>query len=141
MPRGLQKDRWRMRSMSLAAVAMACGLAGCVDTVIPNLRGSVVDAVTREPIAHASVDVYGRDGVEEHVLTDSRGFFALKGGTQGRALPHPRSVPKLRLRVSAACYDSYEVVDYFPAFNSIRPPTLLPTELSPTCPQPPAGRS
>ncbi|WP_146748650.1 carboxypeptidase regulatory-like domain-containing protein [Thiomonas sp. X19] len=46
---------------------------------MPNLRGAVIDSVTKAPIAGAVVDVYGRDGVAEHVITDSRGFFALKG--------------------------------------------------------------
>jgi hypothetical protein len=41
---------------------------------MPNLRGSVIDSVTKKTIAGAVVDVYGRDGVEEHVVTDSQGF-------------------------------------------------------------------
>ncbi|SCC95793.1 hypothetical protein THIX_90568 [Thiomonas sp. X19] len=80
MVRGERERQHRFRLWALlTGLATLCCLTGCAYTAMPNLRGAVIDSVTKAPIAGAVVDVYGRDGVAEHVITDSRGFFALKG--------------------------------------------------------------
>lgn len=131
---------WRWVSWATLAglFPTVCCLAGCAYTVIPNLRGSVIDAQSREPVAAAAVVVYGRDGREEHVLTDARGAFELHGETREWGAPF-RRVPTLRIRVSATCYDTFERVGVFPSFNSIHPPTIAAAELSPRCAKQPAG--
>jgi hypothetical protein len=43
-------------------------------------------------------------------------------------------VPTLHMRISAKCYETYELVSPFPSYNSIHVPTILPRELSPVCP-------
>ncbi|SCC95792.1 hypothetical protein THIX_90567 [Thiomonas sp. X19] len=50
--------------------------------------------------------------------------------------PPGRKEPKLRFRVSARCYQTVELFQYFPSFNSLTPPRIQPTELSPACPKP-----
>ena len=42
-------------------------------------------------------------------------------------------VPTLRFRVSAKCYETYENTSAYLSFNSLHVPTMLPTELSPSC--------
>lgn len=122
---------------SLLAIAVICCIAGCAYTAMPNLQGSVIDSVTKEPITGALVDVYGRDGLEEHVVTDSQGVFRLKGEVHYSGFPI-MLVPTLRFRVSARCYKTYEDVSHYPSFNSSNAPTILPTELSPSCTKPTA---
>ncbi len=112
-------------------VIVVC-LIGCAYTAIPNLRGQVINAETKNPIAGAIVDVSGRDGVKEHVVTDSQGFFQLKGKVRQWGWPL-MPVPTLDVRISATCYQSYEVVSSFPSFNAINIPMTLPMALFPRC--------
>lgn len=114
------------------ACALAATLGGCAYTAMPNMRGSVIDVNTKRPISGATVDVIGRDGVEEHVITDTNGRFALRGAVHNWG-PPLRTVPKLDFRVSAPCYLGVEMKDHFPSYNIYDPPTILPIELSPIC--------
>ena len=127
-------SQWRLLP---GLVALSC-LAGCAYTVIPNLRGTVLDATTHEPVAGALVQLSGRDGTQESAHTDARGRYAFNGSIASWG-PPLRLVPTLRLRVSAPCYEPWDEVGVFPSFNSSHPPTRLPTALTRSCPGPAPG--
>lgn len=112
-------------------VSIVLIFTGCAYTAMPNMRGSVLDSVTKEPIANAKVDVYGRDETEEHILTDSHGIFALKGQVNYDFIPIIRAVPTLHLRISAIGYEPFDEVSPFGSFDSIHPVTIIPIELTP----------
>src|SRR5437763_146989 len=100
--------------LPLLAITMLVCLAGCAYTAMPNLRGSVIDSVTKQPIAGAEITVYGRDATEEHVITAALGDYALKGAVHYGPWPF-RLVPELRFQITATCYTPFEDVSAYPS--------------------------
>jgi hypothetical protein len=99
-----------------AVLALLC-LAGCAYTKITNIGGSVLDANTRAPVAGATVDLYGRDNAEEHLVTDQNGRFNARGSYSNWGF-YPHIKPSLRIRVSADGYDVYIDERLYGSFNA-----------------------
>ena len=93
----------------IRAVALTLLLGACSYTVMPNLTGSVADAETLRPISGAIVDVLGREGRKASVVTDSDGKFTVPGEIGFGAVPYPRMVPTISIRIHAEGYQAAEL--------------------------------
>lgn len=113
-------DKVRYAAIAFA-VPLFLGACAVPLTDLPDMKGTVIDAVTGKPVEGVTVDARGRDGKEAIVHTDAQGHFKIDHADHWAVLvplpPGPAgggpSAPYVRVGFSASGYTDHEEDNWF----------------------------